>query len=384
MTPEVEELRSSLADLAEWVRPVDLYAPSLERSYRIARRRTFAAAGATALAVLVVVAIVLAGGPRLGAAPVGPAQSAPSGVDASSSVGPTEGNPAQAAPTNGPGTALGNTVLELPAWPAGSGACASGQVRFLGGTHIAAGQTTLTLVKAVDINLPGGAATVGLIKCAAPDAIGPTQVLGYLGSTGTPRLLRQVVGALPGPGHVWADDIDTATGAVRVRVAHAPAIGDVPAFSVAYQWRTFTYDGVAFHQSAGSTTFTGPAGLTVTPSHLVFTTVAGPCVTGTLTLRLDNTSGESLVDVSAAIVVPGTSTQGPNCTGTQADVDYKSMLAHLGAVPAGRTTITITIVISNDYQHPPGTTIDDASNYLELRAGDQIMGDPARLVIEYV
>ncbi|WP_410814368.1 hypothetical protein [Micromonospora sp. 067-2] len=277
---------------------------AVRRTVRLRRRRTVGRAVALVLA--------MAAGPVLGYAalhapppqpgPVEPTGSPSSSPSASRTASPSS-TPSSSSPTPSlaapdgrisRGQLLAATV-SLPAWAAPA-ACPSGRVRL--GTDPARDDTNqLVAIDQGDLDEDGATETVALVRCVFGTR-GAFQVVAFDRDTGgrVITLGRVTATARPTPGWVTAVDVDT-DGAVRVEVADiAPGSGWPLEYSQR-QWRGYRWTGDGFEQVSGPRAF-GPnphsADLGVTATDLVLTTEPDGTRSGSVTIRVRNTTDRTV------------------------------------------------------------------------------------------
>ncbi|WP_433292432.1 hypothetical protein ACQP2F_27985 [Actinoplanes sp. CA-030573] len=269
---------------------------------RARRRHRIGAIGVLVVAIPLLVTGLLAG-ERHGRPAVPPAVS----PSANYYVGPGETtHPSTQAPPGGiTEAALYDAVLDLPAWPAALGACASGPVRFEGGDTVA---NDLNLwiagVAYADVDRDGRAETFARVFCTGgerPDDVGSQVVAFTRGPGGGVRtigpVLRQggdavaICGVRSGPG-----------GTVQVQIADFPVpwrcadptLGDER--YITRQWLTFAWDGSAFAQRGTTARTTNPyaTDLAATGGDLVLVRQANGHYRGSKTVTVHNTGASAI------------------------------------------------------------------------------------------
>jgi len=180
----------------------------------------------------------------------------PSGIVTAPS-GPADGRVADPA----------NATLPLSGWPAfvQGGKCATGMTKFFQGTHSASGQSDVQVLRSADLDLDGDGAqeTVVLLRCAVND-IGYRMVLAFDRDAGGAvvqlgKVVQNVATDAKSTNDVRAiktmDDIRANGSVVEVHVG-----GDATAAtdSAQWQWRAYAWNGSAFTQSGGPSSFPSP------------------------------------------------------------------------------------------------------------------------------
>ncbi len=272
--------------------------PDRDEVGAIARRRRRVrvelAAVAVALALVVPAAVIAVTAHRGGTAV--PLQTPTPSVSAPASASPS---PSPSVSSSAPLTPisfdeLSRAGVDLPAWPAGTpNGCPSGHFRFTGTTTKVSGQLTVTLVDALtdDVDHDGFAETVALLACQNQGA-GTEQVVAFDRGDGAIVTLGQVTGSGSGPVRGIAAIRADSGGAVGVQVADIGSVQTPDWRQLAQlQWRTYSWNGHAFTQTAGPRSFpTNPriADLGVTASDLTLNAGGDGAHHGTLTVTVRN------------------------------------------------------------------------------------------------
>jgi hypothetical protein len=302
-------------EVGPYVRPIGTAAAhETVRHRRRVRLVTVAAAVALVIAVPVA-AFAATGGLNHGPGPV-PASGGPSTAPSatpSTSPSPSDSPTPLAADGRIPKTELDHATLDIPAWgPAGRGtpACATGSVAFTNGYHNIADSFALLIdqVLYADVDHDGAQETVVRLSCGGQ---GNTyQVVVFDRDAADPSRIRTL-------GQV-AVDSDTVRaicdlrvdddGGVEVQAADfpLPLLCETGGSPAQFQWRKFAWNGTAFTQVAGPTSFpVNPkvTDLKVTSTDLTFGAPAGGLRHGTLTVTVRN-AGPSAVPVRVLVGVP--------------------------------------------------------------------------------
>ncbi|GAA3232758.1 hypothetical protein ACFO1B_21180 [Dactylosporangium siamense] len=341
-------LTSAFADFnseaSTYVKPAGTTAARATVQHR-RKVRTIAASTLAALAIATPMAAYAASGSDSNGPPATPGGS-PSVVQTTPAAPTTEASATPSAPDGRISKAdLGNATLSIPSWPKGfAESCPHGSVKFSNGK---AGALKLQGEPAyVDVDHDGAQETVMLLACSPQGD--DFKVLTFdRDTTGTIVTLGQVVGSAGNEGK-QGTDIETIwevqagdDGQVKVDVGeYRPCCGAAQASQ--HQWRTYGWNGTAFTQTGGPTTF-GPSpyvtDLTPTADKLTMTATGSGTWQGTLKVTVRNnaqfaTPGKlrvalGLPDTWTIQVVSG-------CT-IQPDVLPVACLG--GSIPAGGTKV---------------------------------------------
>ncbi|MFF4878210.1 hypothetical protein [Micromonospora sp. NPDC000668] len=248
--------------------------------------------------------------PELRPGPVEPTPSAP--VSPSSAPPSPTASPSatSASPTSpGPDGRLSRSQLlgapvTLPAWRAGRG-CPTSGVRLTADAR--EGANWLQALDHGDVDGDGAVETVALVQCVLGTG-GPQQVVVFdRDGTGRPVTLGRVVATTKDkPQWLFALDV-VDDGTVRVQVGDIAPGGGWPGEWSQRQWRGYRWQGEAFAQVSGPTSF-GPnphsADLAVTATDLVLGTASDGSHTGTTTVRIRNRGAGPVQYVSLRLNVP--------------------------------------------------------------------------------
>jgi hypothetical protein len=155
---------------------------------------------------------------------------------------------------------LNGATLTVPAWPLGMTACASGSVRFADGHAVRGANDPEQSIKDViylDVDKNGSEDTVVRLECFMNDE-SASQVLVYVrDAAGSIRLFAPVFATDPKVRAAYALRAG-AGGTVEVQVGDQDSHGEFQA-SAQRQWRGYGWDGSAFKQVSGPTSFPSPA-----------------------------------------------------------------------------------------------------------------------------
>jgi hypothetical protein len=261
--------------------------------------RTIAASTIAALAIATPVAAYAAAGGESNGPPVTPGASASATDTPSSSAVPTTPSSPTATAPDGriSKTDLGNATLSIPSWPKGfDDGCPKGSVKFSGGK---AGSDGILRLQGdpvyADVDHDGAQETVMLLSCSPQGADYKVLVFDRT-AAGKLVTLGQVVGSAGNTGK-QGTEIETIwevtagdNGQVKVDVGeYRPCCAMVQASQ--HQWRTYGWNGTAFTQTGGPTSF-GPnpnvTDVTVTADPLRMTATGTGTWEGTLTVTVHN------------------------------------------------------------------------------------------------
>ncbi|GIJ73367.1 hypothetical protein [Virgisporangium ochraceum] len=326
MTDREDQLMTALfADLRREVAPHVRPAGAAAAAVTVRRRRRTRAVAGAALAVALLV------GPAVGLA------WARDRSDAVPDVGTPPSATATAASAD-PGTApdLGDSVLQVPAWPAGiDSSCPSGQVRFSGGRAMRDGMFISMKLGGdpvpVDVDRDGRNEAVARIDCGIY-----TQVVVF---SRTPDGAVTTVGRILAT-HVEGSDVQQIwrvepVGPLTIRVD----VGDVAGPEAQHQWRTYAWDGQRFVQSGGPTSFSGTPNTTDlaldAPSPMAMAATGGTW-TGSLVVTLTNkgpnqaTRLEVTLTFGVEVALGGPDADACGATATTRSTVYTCRFASLG------------------------------------------------------
>jgi hypothetical protein len=155
---------------------------------------------------------------------------------------------------------LNSATLPVPAWPTGMTVCASGPVRFADGHGARGGNDPEQSIKDViyvDVDKNGSEDTVVRLECFMNDESASQVVVYVRDAAGSIRLFAPVFATNPKVRSAYALRAGTG-GTVEVEVGDQDSHGEFQA-SAQRQWRGYGWDGGAFHQVSGPTSFPSPA-----------------------------------------------------------------------------------------------------------------------------
>ncbi|MCM0675863.1 hypothetical protein NCC78_14365 [Micromonospora phytophila] len=282
-------------------------------------RRTTRQRGRRRLTATTTAALALFGGSAIGYAAMngpdrrpGPVEPTPSvsvspSVPASPTPGPsaTSASPTSTVPDGRISRAqLLGAPVTLPAWRAGPGCPASG-VRLTADDR--EGANWLRALDHGDVDGDGAVETVALVQCVLGTG-GPMQVVAFdRNEAGKVVTLGRVVATtIDKPQWLFALDV-VGDGTVRVQVGDIAPGGGWPAEWSQRQWRGYRWQGDAFAQVSGPTTFgpnPHPTDVSVTATDLVLATADDGSRTGTTTVRIRNRGSGPVAYVALRLGVP--------------------------------------------------------------------------------
>jgi hypothetical protein len=383
------ELHEGLTSIADDVAPVDLYDRALARSRQIAWRRR---GGGTVLAVVAVALVGLTWqlAPRLTSAPMPPGSPQPPATEETSATASPEPTPPSSSPGRQDPNRLRNATLNLPAWPVrgGVGPCPTRRITFVEGVH-EAGAITLRVDNIITADVAGNPARIGVFSCHGPGEGRVQQALAYRNEGDGFSLMGKLVDtAIPAGG------ADTSVSLGKISAQAAEFIVEVglqtvpgsapPAHAHLKQLRRYAWQGSAFVQTGGPTSFLVDPALTrlsATANRLVFAPPRNGCRTGTITMTVTNDGPQPANDVTAVLIVPGLSDPGGQCQAPPQQ-GYASYLAPVGSLaPGASKEVTASMVIAEDGQHQG--VEDYPYNLIELRVADQRYPQTRQIVLEF-
>ncbi|WP_433115642.1 hypothetical protein [Micromonospora sp. CA-246542] len=277
---------------------------------RTVRRRRRRAAMAVATALVMAVALPVAGQAGIRRDPEPPAK-----VPATPSDPPTPTPTVSSAPPVPDGrierTQLLAATVDLPGWddlPAGPDgkACASRGIR-LSGDPVRNDANLLVELGYGDVDRDGATETVALVRCLFGTR-GPAQVVAFDRDTAGRIVTLGRVAATAVPTPEWLIGLEVrADGVTRVALAdRAPGPG-WPLEQSQRQWRGYRWDGERFRQTEGPTTF-GPnpyaADLSVSSSNLALAREPGDSFSGTIEVRVRNASAGEVAEAVLSFNLP--------------------------------------------------------------------------------
>jgi hypothetical protein len=370
----MSNLNNALADIANRVKPVDLYERSLRRSAQIGRRRAAASIATGAMAVALVSVGAWGILPHSGAdAPTQPA-TAPTVTESPAPVMPTHDPNTKVADA---GSELANATLNVPAWPrrGALGGCPEGRVTFKQRSRFSTDhKREAQIASALPMKIDGNAVYVVTLICQQAEGQ-VVQVVAY--SSGAEHALIGVVVATTGEiDHIsWV--ADATPDLIQVELDHQTVDGQMPpAYTLIFQTRFYTFQNGAFVQAGGPSTFAVDPSqhATVTPSSLDFGKAVAGCRTGTMTLTIQNTGSHALGGISAAVisteVMPRHTCEVPDTQGYHSAIVQVTEAGKVPSfAPGASKTVTVTIVIP-DRPGLSGTRVDQPENFVQLRVID--------------
>jgi hypothetical protein len=310
------------------------------------------------------------------------------------SASPSAPAPSPAAPSSGTATpgapaTIRSTGIVCPSGTTGAfgpaslcdakvtipaGVCGAGTATFHQGTF--ASDVTMDLDRAVqvDVNRDGTADVVAIIGCGVADPGGVDVIAFTRGpSGGAVKTLGLLVGSkFPANGarevHGAVDLEADTTGAVKVHVDNLGESDEYAHARAVYQWRTYAWNGTAFAQTAGHTSFfTSTAKLGLTTTKIT----ADPVKNGRQRFWFKATVTNKGSSTATSLSVYGMLHAGATPEGcghkTVDSVDSIAGDCTIASLAPGQSR-TVTFADTVD----AGTPALDGSQFVQLRAGDQI------------
>ncbi len=281
------------------------------------------------------------------APPAGPPSASASPSESTSPSASASPSVAQSDATPGDFDGLGNATLTMPGFP--TPGCPSGTAKFV---HGRSGSKMIVSSVVADVNGDGAADVVAYVTCGSAENKPGEVIAFHVGAGGDVTTIGLVVGPASevGPN----DLIHKVTGMkVNPDGSIVATVGDYETtftdggvhFGI-FQDRTYTWNGHAFAQSAGPTSFHVPASvkLTATASPMHFGKAANGHRNGTMTVTIRNTGAAAADHVSIVLVVgPGSVTITGGCT----VIDAATGICGDVTIPAGGSRIiTVSLTIS--------------------------------------
>jgi hypothetical protein len=280
-------------------------------------------------------------------------------------------------PAGGPVTEvdLCNASLEIPSWGTDNDwACPHGAVQLNDGKSArftdVVSQIEIGAIVSVDVDHAGAAEAVVVINCYVGDP--PLNQVVAFGRTanGTIHTLGQVVGPANGGNNAITGLAANADGSVRAQVTKVLGSEGPAVLAQIYQWRTYSWTGQKFVQTAGSTSFAADKStthLTLTTTPIVLAKPQGTVRPGSLTVTVKNigTSTAAALSVRAILTEPITTRPDGPCT-----VSHGIVSCAVGDLAPGATwkfTLMVTVPLSN-----LDAVVEDARSVVQLLVGDQL------------
>jgi hypothetical protein len=358
---------AAFADFRDEVTPLVLPpgTDGVRATVRTRRRTRVLLAGAAALALGAVPAVVYQSIDRAGPPASGPATAPPTAEPPTAPSTPAT-TPPTATPPDGRiwQPELLSSRIDLPPWQKGAG-CRRTGVRLTDDPG-RTGTVWLRTFAHGDVDRDGAEETVVVVRCMRDDVgFGVEQAV---------ALDRDTDGRITLVGRVVATDDDVAwlpeldpqpDGSIRVRVGDRLPFDDQPAAHGQYQWRIYAYDGERFRQTDGPHEFgVNPrlVDLSVTAADLRLTGDPAGRRTGTLTVTVTNRSARTAKEVTVQVeygefvlwpVGPGwDACMGIGASGSGSHDEASTWHTCAVEVPGGRT-LTLRLGVAADPGQPP-------------------------------
>jgi hypothetical protein len=216
----------------------------------------------------------------------------------------------------------------------------------------------------------GAAEAVVMINCYVGDpALNQVVAFGRT-ANGSIHTLGQVVGPVNGGINAIAGLAANADGSVRAQVTKVLGSEGPAVLAQIYQWRTYSWTGQKFVQTAGSTSFAADKStthLTLATTPIVLAKPQGTVRPGSLTVTVKNigTSTAAALSVRAILTEPITTRPERPCT-----VSHGIVSCAVGDRAPGATwkfTLMVTVPLSN-----LDAVVEDARSAIQLLVGDQL------------
>jgi hypothetical protein len=283
----------------------------------------------------------------------------------------------------GNGVDVCNATLDIPAL-AGVAACPSGPIAFTGGESDGrqrGGQLDLSTVGRVDVDHDGVPDTIAIVTCSLMPSF-HNQVLVFR-SDGS--LLGRVA-ATEGPISAILDVLVFGNGSIGVEVTSVD-LNSWPDPVNTLQWRTYSWTGHAFAQTAGSTSFRADptsANLTLAVAPIVFDKLPNGARRASVQVTVHNRGSRPAAKLSlylffSRVVVSGPGVQEPTWTAF-------GEVCPVGTLAAGGTwQRTLTFTIDPDaaaqFGIPTFTSPNEAG--IRLTIGDQVYSELHTFTVTY-
>jgi len=270
---------------------------------------------------------------------------------------------------------LCNASLEIPSWGTDiDAACPHGAVQLNDGksAHFTdvVSQIKIRAIVGVDVDHAGAAEAVVVIDCYVGDP--PLNQVVAFGRTanGSIHTLGQVVGPANGGINAINGLAANADGSVRAQVTEV--LGSEPAAELAqvYQWRTYSWTGQKFVQTAGSTSFTADKStthLTLAATPIVLAKPQGTVRPGSLTVTVKNTGTSTAAALSVRAILTERITTRPDGPCTKSPGIVSCAVGDLAPGATWKITLMITVPLTN-----LDAVVGDATSTVQLLVGDQL------------
>jgi len=294
---------------------------------RTVRRRRTARATTLAVAMVAVVAVPVTlralAHPPTPPAPATSTSPEPSPFPSpSTSTEPSPSGSPRASATSAPNGHisqhdLGNATLTMPAWQISAQSCRAGKWPFHDGVsqppitdpdgpHVP--RAELRAVGYADVDHDGAQETAGLFTCGSENDLVSQVVAFDRDAEGRIVTLGRVVGHTDTITYLF--DVEGASdGTLRVEVGDRDVCCGEDPRTAEHQWRRYAFDGTAFHQVGGPTSFTPAVPETPVRSSLggtvVLGTAAGGVRTGQVVLTVTNAGPNPAPGVLVDVVISG-------------------------------------------------------------------------------
>ena len=271
-----------------------------------------------------------------------------------------------------------NATVNIPGWIDTDDPCPHGPVKLSAGRFPEPRDNELegaSKVVIADVDRDGRADAIVLATCAMGDP--PTQEVFVVvrGASGGLRTVGKVVGPGNGIGKIL-DIAANPDGSVKALVSEVRGSVESAIAQEVSQWRTYAWNGRAFAQTAGSTSFdadTSATLLTMSARSIVFAKPNGKQRTATLTVRVTNSGGTPATAVGV-LFAPGEGLSqliGGSCPGG-GDLRGHRPCPVGDIAPGESATVVITLTLATMdeamFREIVGT---DSAGVILLRLGDQ-------------
>ncbi|MFG2040059.1 hypothetical protein [Dactylosporangium sp. NPDC048998] len=267
---------------------------------------------------------------------------------------------------------LCNGTFDMPASDH-NGNCPDGPATFKAGTS---GYTKLVRVVQTDVDHDGQAETVALYNCGGSDP-GTQAVVVFTRTGGSIRALGDFATYGEAPGAIsWVSDLGAGNaGDVWLHVGNLKGSDGASFVEEVQQWRGYRWDGRAFVQYAGSTSFTTPdRGVTVTNATMRLLPASGGVRPVTLTVTVHNGGGATVADVTVTVFANFelTAPKGDCPVVTVEYSDAKANRCSAGSLAAGATkTFTLRYELEESQAGGLAGNGSPGAGFVLLRLGDQ-------------
>ena len=276
---------------------------------------------------------------------------------------------------------LANATLQLPSNTWLTSFCPHGTVKLVNGhftdRNDGGPEDGLLKVVTTDVDHDGNPDAVALFGCARSDPGFQSAVAFQRRSDGKIHTMGAVTTGIP----MMPNIATAAGGSVRLQVSNLQGSDEGAVAAQIVQWRTYSWNGSRFRQTAGSTSFTTASQLTAQTSNLNFGAAVNGIRTGTMTVSIHNQGSRTVrtgsIVFNGGFIVEELPSDNPSCGTLPYAPDIPSSgVCAIGSVAAGKTvTVPIRFTansgeVSELTTHP---SLHEGGLLIQIRVGDQAL-----------